>query len=366
MKLLFVTPSVGMGGAERVVAMLANEWALEHSVHILTLTEEADFYTISERIKRHKIFLRYKHWYDLGKAAKSILAMRRVFTGINPDFIISFMLHPNILSLIAGLGMKKKIVICERNIIRDTNINKRQNFLRRFLYPRAYKITVQHDEIYREFLAVYPHISPGKVFITPNPVNKFIYNNNPLDIKKFFPHSNQGDKLILGIGRFTPVKAFKDLISVFNLVHKKYTDARLAILGDGQEYGECNQLIQSLSLDDYVSLPGRIEDMNPWYHSADIFVTTTFFEGFPNALAESLAAGLPAVAFEAPSIPALIKDGVNGYIVKERNQALMAEKICFLLNNPDVYIRMSDNAQKIAVEFSLENINTIWFEQILT
>jgi glycosyltransferase involved in cell wall biosynthesis len=169
---------------------------------------------------------------------------------------------------------------------------------------------------------------------------------------------------MIGVGRFTPVKAFKDLIYTFSLVNKKNTNIRLAILGEGPEYEECEKIIRELSLREFIALPGVVKNMSSWYAAADLFVTTTYYEGFPNALSESLSAGLPAIAFNAPSISVLIKSGINGFVIEDRSKEKMAEKILFLLDNPDIYKQMSKEAEKISDIYSFENINKIWFEKV--
>jgi glycosyltransferase involved in cell wall biosynthesis len=365
-KLLLIIPSLGFGGAERVLLELAGNWAAFHSVHILTLTnKEDDFYPIPDNIIRHRVESENEKWHDFLGVFRLIMQIIKNIKKIKPDFIVSFLLKANFFSLLAGFFVHKKIIVCERNIIRDPDISKRHESLRRWLYPYAYKITVQHEQIYHEFIEVYPAISPDKVFITPNPIKKFLSNpQNSIDLYSFFNNFASGDKLMIGIGRFTPVKAFKDLIYVFSLVNKKRTNIRLAILGEGPEYPECKELIKKLSLEEFVALPGTVTNINSWYVAADLFVTTTHYEGFPNALSESLAAGLPAVAFDAPSIPVLIKDGTNGFVIKDRNSEAMAEKIVFLFNNPDIYSRMSKEARKISDIYSFENINKIWFDKV--
>ncbi|GAB6392361.1 MAG: glycosyltransferase family 4 protein [Treponematales bacterium] len=366
MKILFFIHSLTIGGAERILTELASDWAERHEVFILTYIKGDDFYTPSEKVKR--IFLKhhYKSWHDIKGIVKFVFEIRKTFVKINPDYIISFLLHPNLFALLAGAFLKKKIIVCERNIINDPEINRRLYFLRGVLYRHTYKITVQHEQICGELLRSYPRIPPEKVCVTPNPVKRFSPPDEPLAVRAYFNDFTDNDKLIIAVGRFTPVKAFRDVITVFSMAHSKNTHIKLAILGDGKEYHDCRELVKTLGLEDCVSLPGRIENMAPWYAAAALFVTASRYEGFPNALSESLAAGIPGVAFDVPSIAILLKDGVNGYVIKGRNMEMMARKILFLFDHPDVYHSMSREAQKISDVYSLENINKIWFEKVLT
>ncbi|MDR2409868.1 MAG: glycosyltransferase [Bacteroidales bacterium] len=366
MKLFFIIPSLGFGGAERVLLELAGNWTISHSIYILTLTnKEDDFYDIPENVIRYKVSSENDKWYDLRGVLKLILQIIKIINTIKPDFIVSFLLKANFFSLLAGFFVRRRIIICERNIILDPNISKHHKLLRKCLYPYAYKITVQHEQIYHEFIESHPAIPPDKVFITPNPIKKFTRDSqNSVDLHSFFGDFTDRDKLMIGVGRFTPVKAFKDLIYTFSLINMKKTNVRLAILGEGSEYAECKELLRKLSLEKVIVLPGTVKNINSWYAAADLFVTTTYYEGFPNALAESLAAGLPAIAFDAPSISVLIKDGINGFVIGDRSKEKMAEKTVFILDNPDVYERMSKEAEKISDIYSFDNINKIWFDKV--
>jgi glycosyltransferase involved in cell wall biosynthesis len=366
MRLLLIIPSLGFGGAERILLELAGNWVASHSVSILTLTnKEEDFYAISENITCYRVVSENKTWHDFHGVYRLIVQIIQVVKKVKPDFILSFLLKANFFSLLAGFFIRTKIVICERNIIHDPDISRHHELLRRLLYPHAYKITVQHEQIYHEFIETYPAIPPRKVFITPNPIQKFFPDTrSSLNMLSFFENFNDGDKLILGIGRFTPVKAFKDLLNTFALANRKNAAIRLALLGEGPEYDSCEKLIEELSLEEFVAMPGVVNNIHLWYTVADLFVTTTYYEGFPNALSESLAAGLPAIAFDAPSISVLLRDNVNGYIIKDRNKEKMAEKILFLLENQEIYKKMSTEAKKISDIYSFENINKIWFDKV--
>lgn len=323
-----------------------------------------DFYEFDSRITRRCIERKRSKWYDVLSQLNTIIEFRRAFNEIKPDYIISFLPKTNILTLTATLGTPFRVVVCERNIINDPDIDKRQHWLRKILYKRAYKITVQHEEIYDEFVHTYPAIPSDHIVITPNPVNVFTYKE-AADPSVLFPDFLKGDPLLIGIGRFTATKAFKDLIEVLSFVSKEKSNARLVIFGDGSEHEECKALVKELGLERQVSLPGPTDRINDWFAVSDIFLTTTKYEGFPNALSEALSAGLPAIAFRAPSISVLVKHGENGFLVENRDKSAMAEKIIMFLNDPELKHKFSTEARKISEKYSFEKMNSIWFDEVL-
>lgn len=365
MKIIFCIPDLGCGGAERVVANLANEWSKNNSITIITLTPQSrDFYEFHPSISRKCIDRKKTRWYQLFSQFSTIMSFRKLFKEINPDYILSFLPKTNILTLSASFFTVYKVIACERNIINDPDIDSRQHFIRGLLYRHSYKITVQHSEILSELVETYPYLKRERIIITPNPVNVF-KSSNTVEIKSLFPDYSSNDHILIGVGRFTPTKAFKDLLRVFSLIHKKDETIRLVIFGEGPEYGECKELLHEHNLEKYVALPGQTNDINSWFAVSDIFVTTTYYEGFPNALAEALSAGLPSIAFNSPSLSVFIHDGKNGFIIPGRDKEQMAQKTLELISDLDMYQSFSINAQRISEEYSFDKVNKIWLDEVL-
>ena len=365
MKVVFCIPDLGCGGAERVISNLANAWATKFQVTVITLTpQSSDFYPFDKAVSRICISRKKTRWYEIFSQFNTVKELSFRFKKIKPDYIISFLPKMNILALIATIGTQFRVIACERNVINDPDMDFRQHFLRGILYKRAYKITVQHEEIYAEFFKKYPLTQRNKVFITPNPVNEFQekHKSDPTTLFRTFGKKN---KLLIGVGRFTKTKAFKDMIEVFSVVNALDSSIKLAIFGDGPEFDDCKFLINKLGLADSIALPGPTNNLNSWYACANLFITTTKHEGFPNALAEALSAGLPVIAFGAPSISVLVKDNQNGYVINNRDKDQMAKKIVELLANPDSLLLFSSEAKKISKEYSFENMSDIWLNEVL-
>lgn len=124
---------------------------------------------------------------------------------------------------------------------------------------------------------------------------------------------------ILSVGRLTPEKDHKTMISAFALLPKEL-NAKLVILGEGPLRAELQALITKLNLDGRVLLPGFVINPYPWFRSADIFVLSSLWEGFGNVLVEAFECGLPVVSTNCPSGPAeILEDGVYGMLVPVRN-----------------------------------------------
>jgi glycosyltransferase involved in cell wall biosynthesis len=367
MNIVFANTDMGMGGAELVVSKLANSWVNHHNITIVTLLDRSfDFFPLNLSIKRISLNIHPKKWYHILKLIKVIIKLRAIYTTGNFDYILSFMPKMNIYSLLAVIFTGKKLIICERSIINRANISKRIDLFRKIFYRRAYKITVLHENIYHELINTLPGINKKKVIITPNPVDPFSRDiNNHISPSGIFGSYSPDDKILIAAGRFVPNKAHKDTIIMFSLLRREVKGVKLIICGDGEELEECKEFAEKLELNEFISFTGNVSDINKYYAISDIFVTTTRLEGFPNAVTEALSAGIPVVAFEAPSIAVFIQNDYNGYVIKNRDHKEMVRKITAIINDDVLYKKLSLNAVKICDKYSMENINAIWMEKVL-
>lgn len=112
-------------------------------------------------------------------------------------------------------------------------------------------------------------------------------------------------KLIVSMGREDDLKGFWHLIKSFYLVKKELTDARLMIIGEG-EYKEYRALAEELHIDGDVLFTGVMKNPFPLLKKADAYALTSESEGFPNALIEAMACGVPCVSVNCKTGPAEI------------------------------------------------------------
>jgi len=119
-----------------------------------------------------------------------------------------------------------------------------------------------------------------------------------------------GKKVFISMGRDDEVKGFWHMIKAFKLVHDKYPDTELKILGDGT-FIECRELAGKLNIEDVVSFEGMCTNPYKYLKRSDVYILTSRIEGFPNALVEGMMLSLAPVATNCPSGPSeiLIRDG---------------------------------------------------------
>jgi len=132
----------------------------------------------------------------------------------------------------------------------------------------------------------------------------------------------------------------------------------LEIAGDGPERPSLERLVADLELSEMVQFSGWIarEDMPDVYRRADVFVLPSYVEGMPNVVLEAMASGLPVIATDVPGTRDVIEDGVSGYLVSPRDEAVLAERIAFLSGRPDERRHMAATARARAETFSWRRI----------
>lgn len=167
----------------------------------------------------------------------------------------------------------------------------------------------------------------------------------------------------LAIGRFAETKSPQISIKAFAKVLEKFPHAKFVFAGDGELFEECQQLIEELQLSDKIDLVGWIdqETQMKLLSESTVFIQHSVTaengdaEGTPVAIIEASAAGLPVVSTKHGGIIDTIIDGETGFLVDEHDLDSMAEKMIFLLENPNVIKEFGQRGKEfIRANFSLD------------
>jgi glycosyltransferase involved in cell wall biosynthesis len=204
-------------------------------------------------------------------------------------------------------------------------------------------------------------VPKAKVFVVPNPVLPFSSagTNRPCQ-------QNSADApKVLGMGRLIPLKGFDKLIRAFATCSQTHPDWHLIIVGEGPERPKLQQLIEELGVARRVALPGRVTDPAQLLGDASLFVLSSAYEGFPNALCEAMAVGLPVISFDCPFGPReIIRDGYDGLLVPADDEKALAAALGELMSDSNRRASLGHHAREITHRFSLEKVMNTW-EEIL-
>ncbi|KAF0127579.1 MAG: putative glycosyltransferase group 1 [Elusimicrobia bacterium] len=154
-----------------------------------------------------------------------------------------------------------------------------------------------------------------------------------------------GAPLVVSIGNLKPQKNPGDFFIAARLTAERHPDAAFVFIGGGEMSPADWRLAEHPSLKGKLFLPGWRRDSAAILAAADIFAMTSLWEGLPRSLIEALATGLPAVCYDADGVRDILRDGVNGFLVKRGDTAAMAERLSQLIRDRALRRRLSDGAR---------------------
>ena len=171
--------------------------------------------------------------------------------------------------------------------------------------------------------------------------------------------TSRSRRRILYVGRLDALKGVDLLIDAFAIIIERGFDVELQIVGGGtaDEFRRVLGRISQLRLTDRVKLPGALpqSDLPAIYSNADCIVAPSFHETFGLAVLEAAACGTPAVAADVDGLKSIVIDNETGYLIRDRDPVVYADKILQIIGNQDLRITMSKAARKRAEEFSWES-----------
>lgn len=348
MNILFLVDSIASGGAGRVVSQLASEMSrLGNIVTVMTMSSDKKMYALHSEVKFEPLF-KGKKISPINK----ILLIHQKCVENNADVLISFMAELNVYSILASLGARWKVVVSERND----------------------PATIPSEEIIRVLRKMTYNFADGYVFQTKEAKEYFsqriqrrstiIYN--PLSCEITCSQQVKRVKTIVGVGRLSSQKNFSLLISAFASIADKYVDYTVDIYGDGPLREKLEELAKAKGLSNRVIFHGQVENLLDVIRDSAVFVMSSDYEGMSNALIEALALGLPVISTDHAGGGAkeLIIDGFNGLLVPVGDEKALAEKIDYVLANPDIGYNLSKNAISIREKLALPNVCNEWLSYI--
>ncbi|MFB0924813.1 MAG: glycosyltransferase, partial [Vicingaceae bacterium] len=269
---------------------------------------------------------------------------------IKPKAILSFNERYNNIVLLSLLGTKIKTFVSDRNNP-HMDIGKIHHFLRNKLYRNCSGIIAQ-TEIAKNELDF--NTQNKNIKVIPNPLREIITKNNFINTKK----------IILNTGRNVPQKNQLELLEIFSQC--SYKDWQLIILGSGPLHQELIVKTRELNLQNNVQILNFSHEVDTFYAEAKIFAFTSLYEGFPNALIEAMAHGLPCVSYDCPTGPKdIINNNVNGYLVPLFDKQKFVEKLSDLMKNEELRSVFSIESKKVNQLYSLDKISEKYYNFIM-
>ena len=363
MRILYITDSLAVwGGIERVLGDKMNYLASHgnNEVYVIT-TDQGEHpipYPLDERVHVMDLNIRYhqKYKYHGIKRFQKDIELRRLFlrrlkeavADILPDLIIGIRFE-SINTIIKAKG--KIPLICESHSMyyayryEDTTIWNRLRFLASRKYIRQANCIVALTEgdanDWRQVNC--------NVRVIPNIVH----------LNDTGRYSTLESKKVIFVGRFTIQKDIWSLLKVWKIVHQRYPDWELHAYGEGELKAGFQKVVDQEEINLIVHEPtiGIIER----YLESSLLMMTSVYEPFGLVLPEAMSCGLPVVAFDCPYGPAdIISDGVDGFLIKDRDIHAYADRVCQLIDNNQLRRQMSANAVSSSQRYHADHIMYQW------
>lgn len=350
MKISFVTNHMGLGGAERVVSVLANKLAkMGYDVNLIVFEDKFE-YVLDRNIKCNVV--PFNNSNKVTKIVTKLKNYRKILKEINSDVIFSIGGITNMYTIFCSNGIKSKVVISERNDPTREPESKGLRMLRDVLYEKTDIIVFQTED--------------AKSYYSKNIQSKCTIIVNPL--KEGLPERYTGirKKEIVTGCRLEAQKNLKMLIASFKKFSDEFPDYVLTIYGDGTQREMLESYIRELGLCEKVRLPGFEPNIHDKMRDCSMYVSSSDFEGISNAMLEALAIGMPSVVTDCPVGGArmFIENEVNGLLVPVGDADAFYKAMKKIASNMEFSDMLSTNAVKIRERLNLEHICKQWLDLI--
>lgn len=346
MRIIFLLASLGSGGAERVVSLLANKMAERgHQVEIICLKFNDVYYQTDSRVKVTLAMQQTKNRFT------EIFWLRKYLKKQKPDVVIPFTEGVYCFTILSLLGTGIPIIASER--LDPAAMSTTRKILKRLLLPYADWLVVQTQSIKEYF----PKSIQKKTSIIYNPVNDE-------SLSPTLPSREGRLNRIISVGRLYPQKNQAMMIRAFAKVADEFPDWQLVIYGEGPLRESLELIVDSLELQDRVLLPGRTEHVVEELRKSKIFCMSSDYEGMSNSMIEAICVGLPIVTTDVSGVKELVENGKNGVVVPCGDVDKLGKTFSELMSNERLMEEYSRNNYSKKELFRIDTIINQW-EQLI-
>lgn len=364
MKTAFLFGSLRRGGAERVIASLANAFVEKgDQADIVSLGEAEPGYWLDSRVRvvpLHVAGVSENMVQAVRRNARTVYALRKYLAEVHPDRVVAFNTRLAVQVLLADpIHKNYKVIVSERaNPMFQKKLGGLERLFHGLLLDKADRFIFQTDRV----RCCFPEKITQKGVVIPNGVfsDQILESVAPFDERK--------QNVICSVGRLDPQKGYDILIQAFARFSQDHSGHVLHIFGDGPEKSNIERLIHTSGLTGKVVLHGNVANVIEEIHDAGMFVLASRFEGMPNALIEAMACGIPCIAADCDFGPReLIKNEESGLLFPVDDIDALVKAMTTIADHEAFAERLSGNAQQIRKTHSKEKIigmykDAIYFE----
>ena len=358
--IIFIPDDYAAGGVQRSTMNIRQALVDKgHNVSILTIKLIEDGYS------KYFDFIKQvspDHQSKLIFWCLFAINFRQLLKSNKDSVFIALGLTTSILLGMLSVGIKMRALIGSERIFPPMEKSSRLISLLRYLFFRRLDCVVGQSQETVHWFSDNLGMKNSQLTVIPNVILPPSFELISLIQRNINRDAYKGDQPVIAcIGRLTTQKGFDYAINIFSIVQKKIPLVTMVVVGDGLEKAALVQLVSTLGLKGKVTFVSRLDDLSNVFMTSDILLFPSRYEGFPNVLAEAMAHGLPAVAFDCLTGPAdLIEHGVNSFLVDVGDVDAAAELSLTLLEDHGLRNQFAASAMKVADKFSPAVIGEKW------
>lgn len=216
----------------------------------------------------------------------------------------------------------------------------------RFSVENSDGITAVSEHLRRETMRAFD-FGECDIRVIPNFIDPEVYRpvRDDCHLRALAPH---GEKIVMHISNFRPVKRIDDVVRVFAGIRSE-VPARLVFIGDGPERVTAAELVGDLGISDHVVFLGKLESVAELLACADLFLLPSAQESFGLVALEAMASGVPVIGTGSTGLAEVVEDGGSGFLHAVGDTEAMAASGARLLGDPALWRSFSQRARDVAV-----------------
>jgi len=351
-KIVVFTPTLSIGGIERVLLTYANGLG----------NKNYDVTYLTAVVKTELDVSPFKHikfvCLNALRLRKSLGKLIQYFKENKPDIIISASDATLIVYMAKLLGCRSaKLITTHHNYYNNNaEVGFRHKLIIKYVYPLCNNIVAVSDGI-NLMLNTQFKLKKDKITTIYNPVDSKLIIESSLDIKENIPKNDY----ILFVGRLNAVKNLPLLFSAFKIFRQKYPNVKLILIGDGSEKENLRKIISNLNLSNYIEMIGVKSNPFPYIKNAKVIALSSASEALPTILIESLLLGRTIVSTPTKGAIDILKNGGLGYLSKSLTDGSdFAEKLILAYEKP---LNKEDLVHEAMIKYDLEQ-KVLEFEKL--